>query len=58
MLEGPVMADTDEKQSETPKKTEPPNDSSSKGDLAALGIGCLVFVLFFIAVVMVGATRE
>jgi hypothetical protein len=52
------MAEADEKQSEETKKAKPPDDAPSKGDIAAIGIGCLVFVLFFIAIVMVGATRE
>ena len=58
MLERWVMAEADEKQSDEPKKPKPPDDAPSKGDIAAIGIGCLVFVLFFIAIVMVGATRE
>jgi len=37
---------------------KPAEDAPSKGDLAALGIGCLVFVIFFIAIVIVGAMRE
>lgn len=44
-------------QEEQEKKTKP-DDAPSKGDMVALGIGCLVFVLFFIAIVLVGMTRE
>ena len=48
-----------EPQQDDEKKDAPkPDDAPSKGDIAALGIGCLVFVLFFIAIVLVGMTRE
>lgn len=44
---------------EPPKPEEKrADDAPSKGDLAAIGIGCLVLVIFFIAIVIVGATRE
>jgi hypothetical protein len=33
------------------------NDPGYK-DLAAIGIGCLIFVIFFVAIVIAGATRE
>lgn len=35
-----------------------PPGPSSKADLAALGVGCLVFVLFFVAIALVGMMRE
>jgi hypothetical protein len=44
-----------DKPPEAPKKGD---DAPGKSDALALGIGCLVFVIFFIAIVMVGATRE
>jgi hypothetical protein len=37
----------------TPKKAKDPG----KGDIVALGIGCLVFVIFFVAIVVVAAMR-
>jgi hypothetical protein len=41
------------------KPAEPrPDDAPSKGDIAALGIGCLVLVIFFIALVIVAMSRE
>ena len=49
------MADDPEEPANAPKKGD---DAPSKGDLAAIGIGCFVVLLFFIAIVMVGATRE
>lgn len=49
------MPDPDPDQKPAKQK---PEDAPSKGDVAALGIGCLVVILFFIAIVMVGATRE
>jgi hypothetical protein len=36
----------------------PPGKSSDKGDLIALGIGCLVVLIMFVAIVIVAATRE
>jgi hypothetical protein len=38
-------------------KTPKDNDPGYK-DLAAIGIGCLIFVIFFVAIVIVGVTRE
>ena len=37
---------------------EKKNDGPGKGDLAAFGIGCLIFVLFFVGVIIAAATRE
>lgn len=42
---------------------DPEDDSdkdapSTREDALALGIGCLVFVIMFVAVIMVGMTRE
>jgi len=36
----------------------PKEVQSNKGDFLALGIGCLVLVIFFVAIVLVGLTRE
>jgi hypothetical protein len=39
------------------KPAEAPNsaqDSGTKGDMIALGIGCAVFVVMFVAIVLVG----
>jgi hypothetical protein len=33
---------------------EPEQDSGTKGDMIALGIGCAVFVVMFVAIVLVG----
>jgi hypothetical protein len=47
--------------SEPPPDEQAPKDgekSSDRADLLALGIGCLVFVIMFIAIVIVAATRE
>lgn len=35
-----------------------PNEASNAADFLALGIGCLVFVIFFVAIVLVGVMRE
>ena len=32
----------------------PEQDSGTKGDMIALGIGCAVFVVMFVAIVLVG----
>jgi hypothetical protein len=43
----------------TPPPTDKkPDDSPSKGDAAALGIGCLVVLIFLVAIFFVGMTRE
>lgn len=34
------------------------DDSPSKGDIAALGIGCLVVLIFLVAIIFVGVSRE
>jgi hypothetical protein len=48
-----------ERPSEPPPRPEPPAEpTSDKADLIAVGIGCLVFVIMFIAIVIVAATRE
>jgi len=39
-------------------KTQKKNDDPGYKDLAAIGIGCLIFVIFFVAIVIVGMTRE
>jgi hypothetical protein len=36
----------------------PADDAPSKGDYFAIGLGCLVVIIFFIAIVVVGMTRE
>jgi hypothetical protein len=49
----------DERPSHVGPKSEPPAEpTSDKADLVALGIGCLVFVIMLVAVVIVAATRE
>ena len=50
----PEDAAKDEKIDE-PKR---PDDAPSTGDIAAIGIGCLVFVIFFVAIVIVGMMRD
>ena len=43
--------------SSPPKAAEAQNaaqDSGTKGDLVALGIGCAVFLVMFVAIVLVG----
>jgi hypothetical protein len=35
-----------------------PDDAPSKGDIAAIGIGCLVVIIFAIALVIVAMSRE
>jgi hypothetical protein len=42
---------------EKPPENAPP-ENTDRGDMIALGIGCLVFVIMLIAVVMVAITRE
>lgn len=42
-------------QPSTPKRA---NDGPSRGDIAALGIGCLVVIIMAIAMIAVGMTRE
>ncbi len=51
------MADSERDEREPEKKALPP-DAPSKGDYFALGIGCLVVIIFFVAIVVVGMTRE
>jgi hypothetical protein len=52
---------------EPPDHDAPPADDSTDNpkanepgykDLAAIGIGCLIFVIFFVAIVIAGVTRE
>lgn len=40
-----------------PGDKPPPDDAPGLGDALAIGIGCFVFVLFFAAIVIVGALR-
>jgi len=42
----------------TPEPKPPAEPTSDKADLLAIGIGCLVFAIMFIAIVIVAATRE
>ena len=48
--------------SDPPPQKEPdkprPDDAPSKGDIAALGIGCLVFLIFLAMVIIVAMSRE
>jgi hypothetical protein len=49
----------EERPSHVAPKSEPPAEpTSDKADLLALGIGCLVVVIMFVAIVIVAATRE
>lgn len=41
-----------------PDKSSSPQDSGVTGDLVALGIGCLVFVIMLVAVVLVGMSER
>ncbi len=50
------MADP-ERDERKPEKPRAP-DAPSKGDYFALGIGCLVVIIFFAAIVVVGIMRE
>jgi len=43
---------------ETPEVQKKPDDAPSRGDIAALGIGCVVVIIFVIAIIAVGMTRE
>jgi hypothetical protein len=50
---------TDERPSGPAPKPEPPAEpTSDKADLVALGIGCLVFVIMFVAIVIVAVMRD
>ena len=40
-----------------PEPKKPAPDDPTKGDYLALGIGCLVFVIMFVAIVLVGVMR-
>jgi hypothetical protein len=49
----------DERPSGPVPKPEPPAEpSSDKADMVALGIGCLVFVIMFVAIVIVAVMRD
>jgi hypothetical protein len=39
-------------------KDKPTENDPGYKDLAAIGIGCLIFVIFFVAIVIAGMTRE
>jgi hypothetical protein len=39
-------------------KDKPANNDPGYKDLAAIGIGCLIFVIFFVGIVIAGITRE
>lgn len=49
-----------EPEESTQREPEPKKraDEPGKADALALGIGCLVFIIFFIAIVLVGSMRE
>lgn len=49
---------SDPQPDEEQKKSSPDDDSSIKGDVVALGIGCLVVLIFLAALVMVAMNRE
>jgi hypothetical protein len=49
---------SDDARSADDAKTTPKNDDPGYKDLAAIGIGCLIFVIFFAASVIAGMTRE
>ena len=50
------MPEPDEDADKAPKP--PADDAPSKGDYLAIGLGCLVVIIFFVAIVVVGMTRE
>jgi hypothetical protein len=55
------MPDPSDPAAQPPDPSSPqkkPDDSPSKGDIMALGIGCLVVIIFVIAIIAVGMTRE
>jgi hypothetical protein len=52
------MTDPPKDQRPEPGHEPPAEPPSDKADLIALGIGCLVFVIMFVAIVIVAATRE
>jgi hypothetical protein len=52
-----LMSDAPDSPPPAPEKKKP-DESPSKGDVAAIGIGCLVVLIFLVAIIMVGSTRE
>lgn len=51
------MSDAPDSPPPVPEKKKP-DASPGKGDIAAIGIGCLVVLIFLVAIIMVGTTRE
>jgi hypothetical protein len=49
---------SDKAQSADDAPKTPKNDDPGYKDLAAIGIGCLIFVIFFVAIVIAGMARE
>jgi hypothetical protein len=52
------MPDPDAPGQDTPPADPPKPKGPGYGDVAALGIGCLIFLIFFVAIVIAGYTRE
>ena len=56
----PAMSDAPDDQDQAPAKApqsadvEPKDDKPGKGDAIAIGIGCAVFIIMFVAIVLVG----
>jgi hypothetical protein len=53
------MSESDDKPPvTTPDAPHKPDEGPGKADVLALGIGCLVVVLFFVGIVIAGMMRE
>lgn len=51
-----LMSDAPE--SKPPEPEPKPDDAPNKGDVIALGIGCVVVLIFLVAIILVGVSRE
>jgi hypothetical protein len=49
---------TDQPDTEQPDQAPTPEPTSDKADLMALGIGCLVVLIMFVAIVIVAVVRD
>jgi hypothetical protein len=56
-MSAPEPPDQDAPRADDNKNKSGENDPGYK-DLAAIGIGCLIFVIFFVGIVIAGITRE
>jgi hypothetical protein len=52
------MSSTPEPEAPNKPAQPPEDDAPGKGDILALGIGCLVFLIMFGAIVLVAISRE